>query len=303
MTDKDGHEVRRLGRQQRKNRLQKPTSLFAEDEQETSEMQIESAADPDINTELDLQELAIPNTDADALELLSQLQGEIVAPVITPADERYPPLHIDLNESASPADSPPPPKNSSNRLYNGLATLFLLLSCGVVAWVVQVWNDPQSFFNPLPPATPYIEITATPFGQINATPDETGQIFIVITQTPDSSNFPFVAEDVLYAPNTNDYACNWWSIAGTVLDKDGNALNGYRIRVQGDDLSESVFSGTSQAFGAGGFELPLIGTPSAETFVVQLLSVQGTPLSAEVIVITKADCDANVTIINFRENR
>jgi hypothetical protein len=130
----------------------------------------------------------------------------------------------------------------------------------------------------------------------------------VITETPSlisatESPYPFIAQEILYAPNSNDLGCNWWSIAGTVRDSSGAALNGYRIRVSGAGLNESVFSGASQGFGAGGFELPLVGAPGEEDFTVQLFSAQDAPLSELINVTTRADCDANVTIVNFVQNR
>src|SRR5690606_8231075 len=97
----------------------------------------------------------------------------------------------------------------------------------------------------------------------------------------------------------NAFACNWWSIAGTVRDTNGAAINGYRVRVTGDAVNEAVFSGASQAFGDGGFELALVGTPQEATFTVQLFSPQDAPLSAAIEVQARADCDANVAIVNF----
>jgi hypothetical protein len=70
-----------------------------------------------------------------------------------------------------------------------------------------------------------------------------------------------------------------------------------------DTLDETVFSGPATNFGAGGFELPLIGTPKQAEFTVQLFSPQDEPLSEPITVTTRADCESNVVVINFVENR
>jgi hypothetical protein len=125
----------------------------------------------------------------------------------------------------------------------------------------------------------------------------------ITVQTTDSP-YPFIVPDaVLHVPNGNDLGCEWWSIAGTVTGQNGAALDGYRVRVTGDGINETVFSGTIMTFGPGGFELPLIGTPQQAEFIVQLFSPQDAPLSQPVPVTTQASCDANVAIINFVQNR
>jgi hypothetical protein len=146
------------------------------------------------------------------------------------------------------------------------------------------------------------------------TPDESGQIFIVITDTPSAplesvptgtqSPYPFIARDpVLYIPNANDFGCSWWSIAGTVTDLSGQGLTGYRIRITGEGINETVFSGAALTFGPGGYELPLIGSPQIATFSVQLFSVQDVALTEAVTIQTRSDCEGNVALVNFVQNR
>jgi hypothetical protein len=297
MNEQNDKNLRRLGRREQKDKLQSPQPLFPQDE---------ASSDSD----LDLESLSLPDTDAEAIRMLSGLQGEVKAPKITPPEERYPPLRpvAEAPRRSKPVPAPKAEvaKSEPTAFYNLMTILILLGMVAFIAWFVQVWIDPQSSWNPLPPATPFIEVTATPNGLVIATPDDSGQIFVVITDTPASvteSPYPFIVQDILYAPNSNDLGCNWWSIAGTVRDKDGAAMNGLRIRITGNELNESVFSGASQAFGAGGFELPLVGTPQEASFSVQLLSAQEAPLSEVLTISTRADCDANVTIVNFVQNR
>ena len=312
MSEQDNKNVRRFGRRDRKDKLPEAKNLFPV---EDDSPEAEDSSSPDAHVDFDIDSLNLPDTDSEALSMLSALGDEVRAPIITPKEERYPPL--------APVDRPAPKKSEPIQvapekqrgrfLYNLLTLLFILATIANIIWFFIVWDNPQSTWNPLPPATRFIEVTATPSSSdtviIDATPDESGQIFVVITDTPiptaisTESPHPFITAPVLYAPNSNELDCNWWSIAGTVTDLDGNPIPGYRIRVTGDDVDETVFSGASQAFGEGGYELPLIGTPRESAFTVQLFSPQDAPLSAEVSVSTRADCDSNVTILNFIQNR
>ncbi|MGJ3239651.1 MAG: hypothetical protein ACFE0Q_13155 [Anaerolineae bacterium] len=323
MSDNDNKSVRRFGQRDQKDRLPKPSSLFPPDDlpderPPTPTEANEAGKRPPVD--LDLDQLDLPEDDSEALAALGALRGEVKAPIITPRAERYPPI--------APTNTTPPshhmtqeaPATSSKTaqrgagLYNLLTGVFLLGTVGVVVWFALIWIEPQSPLNPLPPPTPFVEMVVTPQDTLDnmpltATPDEAGQIFVVITDTPapttvnTPSPFPFITAPVLYVPNSNEFGCNWWSIAGTVTDSTGEALDGYPVRIQGDGVDEIVFSGASQAFGAGGYELPLVGTPDEASFTVQLFSVQDAPLSPEVTVTTRADCGANITILNFIQNR
>lgn len=309
MSEKDNKNVRRFGRRDRKDKLEKPENLFPV---ENDVPEIED----DNDTIFDIDSLNLPDTDSEALNMLSALGDEVRAPIITPQEERYPPI--------APVDKPSPPpqaspveateaKPANSLLHNIMSLIFVLATIANIIWFVVVWDNPQSNWNPLPPATPFIEVTVISEQSetviIDATPDESGQIFVVITDTPaptpvgTESPYPFISEQILYAPNSNELGCNWWSIAGRVLDFNANPISGYRIRVIGEDVDEAVFSGVSQAFGDGGYELPLIGTPREAAFTVQLFSPQDAPLSEEISVSTRADCDSNVTILSFIQNR
>ena len=326
MTDKDQNQVQRFSRRNRKDNLPKTGSLFPPEEDvlapaPESEAEPEKPAQPAFTppAELDLGALSLLDTDRDALESLSKLApGEIKAPLITPQEERYPPLNpAEQTVAHTPELNPAQVKHTDKRrnlFYNLLTLLIWLGIIGFIAWFVTVWNNPQTVWNPLPPATPFEIVTATPGtapeNALAPTANADGQVFIVATEASTAtlpatdSPYPFIVpEAVLHVPNGNDLGCNWWSIAGTVTDSNGSAINGYRVRVTGDGVNESVFSGTILTFGAGGFELPLIGTPQVAEFTVQLFSPQDAPLSAPVTVTTRAECDANVAIVNFVQNR
>lgn len=318
MSDEQGNNVRRFGRKNQKDRLTKPNSLFPiEDEQATvSEVKIDAEKQPN-TSEFDMDKLNLPDTDSEALSMLSALRDEVKAPIITPQGERYPPLAPTAppTRRRTRTTQNPKPKVSPIRafLYNSASLLLLIVSVLTLVWFGFIWVNPQSMMNPFPPATPFVFATVLPDANAElstlATPDADGQVFVVITDTPapilesTPSLFPFVSEPVTYVPNTNELGCNWWSIAGTVTDLDSNPITGYRVQIIGDNLEETVFSGVSQAFGAGGFELPLMGTPQEAQFTLQLLSPQDMPLSEEIEVLTQTDCNANVAVINFIQNR
>ena len=322
MSNKDKNSVQRFGRGNRKDRLTQTGSLFPMEESAPAEEPSQAASQPDNAPlpELDLETLSLPDTDRDALESLSKLsRDDVRAPIITPQAERYPPLDP-AAEIEPEIPLPDPAKIAAQKarkrrnLRNNMITVLAWFGIvSFVTWTILVWTNPQSALNPLPPETPFVVITATPGAAVNPltpTVNAEGQIFVVATEAatatlaPTDSPYPFIVPDaVLHVPNGNDLGCNWWSIAGTVSDKDGQAVNGYRVRVTGDGVDETVFSGTIQTFGAGGFELPLIGTPQVAEFMVQLFSPQDAPLSPPVMVTTQADCDANVAIVNFVQNR
>jgi hypothetical protein len=320
MSNEDKNSVQRFSRRNRKDQLPQTGGLFpVENDVPVAASQPAYSSLP----ELDLEALALPDSDRAALEALAKLsKDDIRAPFITPQADRYPPLNPAAGLEAENV-LPDPLKIAAQKARrwrnfrnNALTLLAWLGIVGFSAWTVIVWINPQSAWNPFPPATPFIVITATPGAAampenpLTPTINAAGQIFVVATEAatatlvPTDSPYPFIVPDaVLHVPNGNDLGCNWWSIAGTVADKDGAALNGYRVRVTGDGVNETVFSGTILTFGAGGFELPLIGTPQTAEFSVQLFSPQDAPLSPPVLVTTQADCAANVAIINFVQNR
>lgn len=252
----------------------------------------------------------LPDTDADALENLSQLSPEDVRPlVITPPEERFPPLN--LGQRAAPQPQPAAEPSSPDNRRKNLAAIMGLIGVVVVGiWYAVIWVNPQSVLNPLPPVTPFMVVTATPgsapaAAQIEATPIPVNTPQLSQPEPQPDAPFPFVLAEtgVIYIANENGMGCDWMSIAGSVTGLDGVPLDGYGIRITGDDLNERVFSGSTQTFGAGGFELPLGGAPQAGTFDVQLFTAQGAPLSDVYTVETRADCASNVAIVNFLQIR
>jgi len=166
-----------------------------------------------------------------------------------------------------------------------------------------IWVDPLTILNPLAPPTKFVIVTATDAPQPVFVPSATPMIVDgEATSTPEIADlYPFaIAPDgVLFVSNQNGRECNWASIAGTVTNANGDPLPGFGIRVSGDEVSATVYSGTNQTFGEGGYELNLGGAPMFANFRVQLVTTGGAPLSEELIVTTRDDCNENVAIVNF----
>ncbi len=177
----------------------------------------------------------------------------------------------------------------------------------MIALVVIIAQNPYSSLNPFPPFTPLpIVITATflppteaPAGTAAPTATFTPVAIESDSQSPTPFSFALASAQPVYAPNANDKGCNWSSIAGTVTDGKGTALDGYRVHITGNGVDETVFSGATLTFGAGGFELFLNGTPQEQAYTVQLSDPQSHPLSPEYTVTTKASCDQNVAVLQF----
>ena len=126
-----------------------------------------------------------------------------------------------------------------------------------------------------------------------------------------------VAEQRVYAlqrgtpaaiPNFIDLAagCNWSGIGGQIFDLAGSPRNGMLIKIngtlEGRQVLKYVYTGSSQYFGPGGFNLKLVDHPVAsQTLSLQLLDAAGEPRSAAVPLTTYATCQQNLLVVNLVE--
>jgi hypothetical protein len=236
-----------------------------------------------------------------------------------PAAERFPPVKLQ-DESREevylvPTKNIPQPR--STFLPNLLAILFFVASIALIAVFSSIYVNPTTPLNPFPPFTPIpILITAT-FLPPTATPPATVTPLPTLGPTPtftpipaeaiqaQPSLFPFVVSNngAIYVPNGNENGCDWASIAGSVTDLVNAPLDGYGIHITGDNLDETVYSGSVQSFGPGAFELFLNGAPQVGTYTIQLLSPQGVPLSETYTITTRATCEENVAVVSFLQTR
>jgi len=206
---------------------------------------------------------------------------------------------------AAPQPAPSQPVAQTHRgacLPNLVALGFALATVAAMGLIALIALNPYSPLNPFPPFTPLpILITATFLPPTATVPS----LAVTATFTPLAAEPAQVfalslPQGVVYQPNANAEGCNWSSIAGSVAGADNVALDGYRVKISGQGIENTIFSGTTAAFGAGGFELFLNGTPQVAAYTVQVFDLQGQPASAPVEVTMQADCAANVALLNFR---
>jgi hypothetical protein len=261
----------------------------------------------------------------------------------TPPEERFPPLLDDYTpiEDVMPAVNAPKPKPAPRKqgggcFYNLMTLIFLLGTGGLIAYYYQVWVDPYSPLNPLAPPTPFIEVSATPDTVALATYESeltlaairpTAQAMVdmpTLTPAPDVSVTPsepatptntprpeyvFTLQEpgVTYAQNPNQRGCNWASIRGTIYGRNGQLLDGYRIRIIDVEdpgrLDVSVTSGVLPDLGAGVYEQLLGSTPRIRRYTIQLYDNQGLAVSEPYLIFTRDECAENIAEVNFEQVR
>lgn len=152
---------------------------------------------------------------------------------------------------------------------------------------------------PSPSVAPSATFTPLPlFGEGGAT---SGQPLEGL-EPGEASDYPFVlvSQGVIYITNPEARGgCNWSSIAGSVTDLQGQALNGYGIHIIGEGIDETIASGSSPGYGPGGFEWPLGATARDAQYTVQLIDPTGTPLSDAYKISTRSDCQYNIAAVRF----
>ena len=99
----------------------------------------------------------------------------------------------------------------------------------------------------------------------------------------------------------NTAGCSWQGIVGQVLDEGRRPVLGDTVSLEGGGLHLTATTGSTPEYGPAGFELYLGSQPqtTTQTYVIQLHSPNGTPLSVPVTVPTYADCDRTVAVVIF----
>jgi hypothetical protein len=123
------------------------------------------------------------------------------------------------------------------------------------------------------------------------------------------------AEEPYYLKNfaRPDLGCNWMGVAGQVFNKDGQVQTDIIIRaggeIDGNPVVEKMVMPISEpevdlAYGPGGYELTLADAVFAtENEVwIQLFNLEGDPLSEQIFLVTRAECQQNLLLMNFVEN-
>lgn len=224
------------------------------------------------------------------------------------------------------------------QLWDLLTVIVLIATACAVGYFVLIFLNPTSSLNVLPPGgagfapqpptatiTPLqLEPTWTASPTIALTPSETPRpTFTPIstdtpvslfppTRTPRPTNTPkapFSAstsqvESTLIYP---DLACNWAGIGGTVVNANNGPIIGQVIvlrgTLDGKSIEQQTVSGINKAYGESGFEFVLGNTPVASTTLyVQLVDLNGLPLSDKISVPTSTDCTKNLVLVRFKKN-
>lgn len=224
-----------------------------------------------------------------------------------------------------------PEEKARDRLYNVIAALFALGTVAALGIVLFLWGNYNSPLNPLAPPTPLpIVITATYTPTLTLTPSPTltpsetytpspipsltpsltfTPIFLEGFSTPNGTPAPEGSEDfsytlqhdaVLYLTNPDARGgCRWSSIAGSVMNYEGQPVNGYQIHVVGEGVDQTVVSGSAPGFGPGGFEVQLGSVARDASYVAQLLDNEGRHASPVYTVTTRADCNYTIAVLHF----
>lgn len=212
------------------------------------------------------------------------------------------------------------PRGSKRKLgatvLNFGSLLALLASLCSGAFFLQLFLDPDSELNPLPPMTATLaptqtpalptatlQPTALPTDQPSPTPEPSPTVPALIYSLQDGS--PAYLEAALFRP---EQACNFLGVFGLVFGLNEASLPGIRVQVSGTLNGEPVdklgLTGAAMQYGAGAYyEVQLADTPIASdnTLQVVLLNEHGQPLSPPVPFSTRAECNQNLIMINFRQ--
>lgn len=194
-----------------------------------------------------------------------------------------------------------------------------------VELIVYITETPLPTLTPSMTYTPEPPTPTQPTPTPTLTPTETPTLTPTVTETPvfggevpttdasvpvvqpspqfTRSAFPFTAS-ISYQANTTKEGCAWWSVAGSVIDLQGNPLPGLALKITSDDQSvdEVQFSGKEKRFGDSGFEVYLGDKPQVGNFTVQLLGRTGQPISDLLTITTHDTCAENVLVITFQQN-
>lgn len=169
------------------------------------------------------------------------------------------------------------------------------------------------------PVPPTATFTLAPSATITQTPGPTSTSTATPTATntdvptpapsptgPTPSPFPFDVRG--NGPNytvnfANTAGCAWQGIGGQVFDVNEQPLNNIQVHVYGNNFNQFTISGSNTLYGAGGWEISVGTQISTTSFIVELLSPQGTIISPSVTVTFPGDCSRNLAVVNFKQTR
>lgn len=201
-------------------------------------------------------------------------------------------------------------------LFNIFSTSLAVASLCLGGLFTQIFLDPGSDLNPLPPVTATsteLPATATPEGP-TSTPTET----VVPSETPTPTSTPTYEPGSRYniqegSPTALDASifhpdagCNFSGVAGQAFGLDGAPVPNLRVQVagmwNGEDIDKIGLTGAATAYGSGSYYEIVLGdeaVASDDTLTIALFDPAGEQISALYSFDTFAECDQNLILINF----
>lgn len=192
-----------------------------------------------------------------------------------------------------------------------LFTLVATLCAG--GWFTQIFLDPQSGLNPLPPAstaaatatlapsaTSEIAATEAPTAEPpTATVDAPGGFFQI------QEGSPVALDGSVFHP---ELGCNFLGVAGQAFDLNGIPMSGLRIQISGTlagaDVNKLGLTGAATQYGDGAYyEIQLADQPTVSEGMLQIavLDANDQLISPRVTFSTTDSCQQNLILINFSE--
>jgi hypothetical protein len=100
--------------------------------------------------------------------------------------------------------------------------------------------------------------------------------------------------------------CNWWGVGGQVFNEAGRPEPGLVLRVSGAvdgvAINQTMISGSSLSFGAGGFDLQLANhLPNTAALNLQVFDTAGRAQSGVIPLAVYRTCSQNLLVVNLRQ--
>ena len=146
--------------------------------------------------------------------------------------------------------------------------------------------------------------------------EETATLEPTLVSSPTAISYPYTLQPLNphYLGNFSrpDLGCAWMGIGGQIFNQEGAVQKDIIIKAGGELDGIAVIEEMTMplaependiVYGPGGFEITLANSPVASdsTIWIQLFSLEGTPLSEQIFLITYDDCQKNLLLMNFIE--
>lgn len=208
------------------------------------------------------------------------------------------------------------PSKFGAAFWNCGSLFFFLGALAAAAFIILLFLNPFSEFNPFPPvpptaipsSTPTVEAatatltetsTATPEPSATPTVDEAAGFFQI------QQGSPAYLDSTIFHP---ELGCNFMGVAGQAFSLEGTPITDLQVHVAGTLGDQTIdklgLTGAATQYGGGAYYEVQLGTQpiaSDNTLQVTLLFPDGGPASDPFSFTTTASCQENLVMINFSE--